>query len=423
MKYMTLLLLIIPWSIRTQNNVGIGTTAPVSKLHVVANSTLTYPQLRLTETNEDFARFKMENSLHPGAYWDIAGKPDTITGSSKLNFYFKNNLNSGDRLTITGMGNVGIGITAPAAQLDILGGDYDLDAGNPGDLRIGNGTYNMRIGVGTSGANAGIVRMYSQGGGLFLGTNNTPHLTITTLGNVGIGTPTPLNRLRIVGNVTTAPVVSVHNSYSGSSDVRAIEAFSTPGAGYGIGGYFVGGYKGIQVTGQGTTFTGTTIALEASATGSTAGTRTGILGRATGGTINWAGYFDQGHVYVTNELRIGSEAQSGVPGYKVAIDGKIIAEELRVQLSADWPDYVFNPEYELMPLSDLERAIRRDHHLPGIPNATEVAENGILVGDMQARMMEKIEELTLYIIDLEKQNKDMNQRIARLESNPKYDPK
>ena len=97
-------------------------------------------------------------------------------------------------------------------------------------------------------------------------------------------------------------------------------------------------------------------------------------------------------------------------GYKVSINGKAICEELKVQLSGNWPDYVFKKDYNLMPLPQLELFINTNKHLPNIPKAIDVEKSGIEVGDMQKRMMEKIEELTLYIINLQKQIDELKKK-------------
>jgi hypothetical protein len=95
------------------------------------------------------------------------------------------------------------------------------------------------------------------------------------------------------------------------------------------------------------------------------------------------------------------------PEYLLAVDGRIISEEVRVELSGSWPDYVFEDDYALMPLLQLEETIDAQGHLPGIPSATSVEADGLLLGDMQRAMMEKIEELTLYVIDLQKQIEEL----------------
>jgi len=99
------------------------------------------------------------------------------------------------------------------------------------------------------------------------------------------------------------------------------------------------------------------------------------------------------------------------PQSKLAVDGTICAREVRVSLSGSpcWPDYVFDKDYKLMSLSELEQYITTNKHLPDVPSAQEVEENGIQLGEMQGKLLQKIEELTLYIIALEK-------RLAEIEN-------
>lgn len=106
-------------------------------------------------------------------------------------------------------------------------------------------------------------------------------------------------------------------------------------------------------------------------------------------------------------------------GYKLCIGGKIICEELKVQLQSAWPDYVFEPAYKLEPLESVAKHIAEKGHLPNIPSACEVAENGISVGEMQTKMMEKIEELTLYLLDIKKENESLKERVQALETTHK----
>jgi hypothetical protein len=98
-------------------------------------------------------------------------------------------------------------------------------------------------------------------------------------------------------------------------------------------------------------------------------------------------------------------------GYAVSVNGRMICEELVVQESGDWPDYVFAEDYALMPLEQLEASIKANKHLPGIPSAGQVSREGISIGQMQHHMMEKIEELTLYILDQDKQLKDLRAQL------------
>jgi hypothetical protein len=94
-------------------------------------------------------------------------------------------------------------------------------------------------------------------------------------------------------------------------------------------------------------------------------------------------------------------------GYKLSVNGNIKAKELVIETTG-WPDYVFGASYKPLPLRELEAFIDQHHHLPNIPSAAELEDNGVPVGEMQKKMMEKIEELTLHILEL-------NRRIESLE--------
>ena len=99
-------------------------------------------------------------------------------------------------------------------------------------------------------------------------------------------------------------------------------------------------------------------------------------------------------------------------GYSLTIAGKMICEEARVQPQANWPDYVFADDYKLKPIEEVEQEILKHKHLPGIPSQKEISENGIALGEMQTKQMEKIEELTLYIIQLEKRIKELESTVS-----------
>jgi len=443
--------------------VGIGVTEADAKLHIKSNSSFNDPQLRLTESSvNDYTRIKMENELEPGIFWDIAGRADSIASESRINFYYFNQGFSGDKMTLTGEGNVGIGTTTPGNRLRVNGSttssQHVLSAGTnySGNVHIravegfstpaigyGVGGYFLAgfrgvqaygsggtasgtvIGVeaeatGSAGTRIGILGRATGGAtnwaGYFDQGNVYTENNLYVTGSVGIGTSSPGNKLRVNGSTTSSQhVFSAGTNYIGNVQIRAVEGFSTPASGYGIGGYFWAGSKGVEATGSGGSYSGTVIGVQGSATG-TNGTRTGIYGTATGGSTNWAGYFDQGNVYVANQLRIGADALGGVPGYTLMVDGKVIAEEMRVQLSFEWPDYVFEEHYHLPSLSEVESFIQEAKHLPNIPTAKDVKENGLLLGEMQKRMMEKIEELTLYVIDLDKQNQSLVKKVTELEN-------
>lgn len=115
-----------------------------------------------------------------------------------------------------------------------------------------------------------------------------------------------------------------------------------------------------------------------------------------------------------NWVAIGTETPK--PGYHLSVDGKIVCEELLVEDSADWPDYVFQEDYRLQSLEEVEAHIKERKHLPGVPTAAEISKNGLPLGEMQKRMMEKIEELTLHLIEQNKRMTSQDERIRHLEA-------
>lgn len=97
-----------------------------------------------------------------------------------------------------------------------------------------------------------------------------------------------------------------------------------------------------------------------------------------------------------------------------AFDGKFISEGIRILPSSQWPDFVFSPEYKLTPLSELQKSIDEHKHLPGIPKAEEIQNEGIDVANMQSLLLQKVEELTLYLIEQEKQIEVLQKKNAEL---------
>lgn len=125
-----------------------------------------------------------------------------------------------------------------------------------------------------------------------------------------------------------------------------------------------------------------------------------------------------------NGIRILPNGNVGIgtwnPGTsKLAVEGKIVAREVRVTLATPFPDYVFSSNYRLRTLDSLKNYIDQNKHLPGIPSAAEVEKNdGIELGKISTQMLEKIEELTLYIIELNKnvqelklENKELKKQL------------
>lgn len=100
--------------------------------------------------------------------------------------------------------------------------------------------------------------------------------------------------------------------------------------------------------------------------------------------------------------------------YSLAVDGQAIFEEVTVQLSGSWPDYVFQKEYPLKSLKEIAEFISHNKHLPNIPSAKEVKENGIRVGEMNTKLLEKVEELYLHLIDMDRDVTELRGNISSL---------
>jgi hypothetical protein len=101
--------------------------------------------------------------------------------------------------------------------------------------------------------------------------------------------------------------------------------------------------------------------------------------------------------------------------YKLVVGGKILAEEVRIKLIKDWADYVFHPDYRLATLPEVATYIRNHRHLPDMPSAAEVADTGLSLGEMQAALLRKIEELTLHAIQQHETIAALHAKLQRLE--------
>jgi hypothetical protein len=119
-------------------------------------------------------------------------------------------------------------------------------------------------------------------------------------------------------------------------------------------------------------------------------------------------------VFVDTHVGIGTSKFLDITDnkdYKLSVKGRIRAEEVKVYNT--WADYVFNKEYNLRSLNDLEAYIKANGHLPNVPSAKEVTEKGLELGEMTKIQQEKIEELTLYLIQ---QNKEIQELKAQMKA-------
>lgn len=120
-------------------------------------------------------------------------------------------------------------------------------------------------------------------------------------------------------------------------------------------------------------------------------------------------------VSADGNVGIGTLNRGGT--FKLAVNGKIRAKEIKVE--TNWADFVFKDGYNLKSLDEVEKFIQTNKHLPEIPSEKEVKENGINVGEMNAKLLQKIEELTLYVIELKKDNDNMKAGLAALQKEAK----
>jgi hypothetical protein len=132
---------------------------------------------------------------------------------------------------------------------------------------------------------------------------------------------------------------------------------------------------------------------------------------------------------MVEKMRITSAGYVGIGttdthGFAFAVNGSAIATSMTVKLYANWPDYVFKPEYHLVPLNEIKTYIDRNQHLPDMPSEAEVTKNGINLGEMNTLLTKKVEELTLYAIEqkeeieqLKKGQEALREALTKLTTN------
>lgn len=339
-------------------------------------------------------------------------------GTAKLYRY----TSGGDLLAITNNGNVGIGTITPGNKLTVKGDGMNISQ------ESADGT--VKIGFYTSGTGA-FLQTHTNHPLNFTTNNSTAQMTLNTNGNFGIGTTSTPARL----TVSTGGTITGMDVYQTSTGVGGY--FSTTGniAVYGTtssaspAGYFQGtnALTAIGRVGIGTSTPAQNLDIKngrmrfsgqqsgGNAHGieftNNAGTAArSFLGVYDDNTLGFYGFAGAGWSFlydaVDGSLRIGTTQKA--TGYLVNVGGKIIAEEVRVQLRASWPDYVFKNDYKLMPLDEVDQFIKKNNHLPGMIPAAVVEKQGSDLGETQRKLLEKVEELTLHMISL-------NKRVQELE--------
>lgn len=248
-------------------------------------------------------------------------------------------------------GNVGMGTTSPGAKLHV---NQSSNTEWAALFQNGGGDgKGVRI---KSGAGADVPSLQVED------NYGNSRFVVKSNGKVGVGTPSPNERLEVNGNIRT----SGGNLYTTLTN------------------------NDLQFNRSGTSY---------------------ISNLTSGGSLAFttAGGSSNIRMFINDSGQIGIGTTS--PGsYQLAVEGKIGAHEIKVTTSG-WADFVFKDDYVLRPLAEVEQHIQQKGHLPDVPSEAEVLENGIELGAMDAKLLQKIEELTLYAIAQQKTSEEQARRI------------
>lgn len=342
-------------------NVGIGINTPADKLTVqsVGNGI----------THSD-GTVKLTTYLGSDGIGSPTGGWLGTATNHPLYFYTNGGV---PKVTVLQNGNVGVGTNAPSALLHINGtvkvngaNPIELGAGVTKEVSAGKIGYEIFspdaldiVGAGTTGINRKI-KFWNEGGAFFSG-------------KVGIGLTVPRCMLTILSGTVNA-----------ANNTEVLQ---------------LAGKNPMQLFSDAN---GTDFAYLKGVTDNSITPQYPFAGLEIGAAPNTAIYLSANYGPV---ITIASNNNVGIgttnPTYKLSVNGNIRSKEVVVETG--WADYVFDKNYKLLPLEEVEKFIEQNNHLANIPSAKEIEANGQALGDIQRRMMEKIEELTLYVIQLQKE--------------------
>ena len=224
---------------------------------------------------------------------------------------------------------------------------------------------------------------------------NEQGLTIATNGFVGVGTDNPSHRLHVAGNANVQGTMNVSTTFCMGIDNQTFTAGKAHFPDLNYGSTYIG-FNAVRGGGNSGTWVCQTNTWQ------------------NGGAVIWATM--EGDLLFANIPRSssGSSNQTGLTdadiksnvNLKLGADGLLMAKEIKVTLT-DWPDYVFDESHSLPSLETTEAYIKDNGHLPGVPSAAEIEQDGSDLGQMNKILMQKVEELTLQVIELNKQLKEL----------------
>ena len=398
-------------TLSSDGNVGIGTTSPGRELHIT-NSTGAQIKLESTSSGNWSG---LEWSANNGGFDAYSGILDSDGR------YFIDLDSNGEDFTILQNGNVGIGTSSPSAKLQIdhnSSFNTDMDA-NGQDYMIfrtasasgvGNGNYFGGLTWQVAGRRrAAIAASQEHSDGDYIGlaffTKGTDgsgpfyeSMRLTHSGNLGIGTTLPGSKLEVKdGNIWIDSNTNVYSVIDRpSTNRRGSLVFTTNG----------NSTESIPATGINWSM--------------------GMIDSDEGGDgseffIGTTTFASSAKFWLESNGNLGLGISN--PSEKLEVNGNALfkgnIESMKVKVTqtpGNWPDYVFSSDYNLRPLNELEQFIKQNQHLPEVPSALEIEANGQDLGDIQAVLLKKVEELTLYTIEQEKRLETSDARYQKLES-------
>jgi hypothetical protein len=360
----------------SSGNAGIGTTSPASQLHLVSNVD---HALTLTRSDGTYGFRILRNATEGNVYFQIGNGPNTW--ETKIKIGEGEGVNTKLLLNPDG-GNVGIGTNSPLAKLHIEGRTY-IKTDDDNVITFENTDNSWQYiefksnGVRKTWMGIDAVNNFRIG-------KQTGGSIVLEGANVGIGTSTPRSNIETIGAGRFSA------SATGSS-------LFIDGAGLDINTNY-SNVRLVASSGNGSGYLQTKI-------------------------DNWGGYFSwvtgssSGDVEImridATNRNVGIGTTNTGP-YKLAVEGTIGARKVKVTQVNPWADYVFNDDYPLMSLKELDNYIHQHKHLPDVPTAAEVEKNGLDLGENQTVLLKKLEELTLYIIDQNKKLERLEKEITEL---------